>query len=62
MKKLINAFKLWALRILLTDLCGNSKCRNCKAYMEWNPTSRPLCAQSCVYDQSIQVWGLKGKK
>ena len=58
MRTLINAFKMWLLRLLLTDLCDNSEpCKNCKAYMSWNPTSRPLCAQCCVVDQALEKWG-----
>ena len=58
MKILIKTLKMRLLLFLLKDLCNNSEpCRNCKAYMSWNPTSRHLCAQCCVIDQALEKWG-----
>lgn len=59
MRRLINGIKLWLLNRLLRDLCLSNHCNECPAYMSLNPTSRPLCAHICVYDQAIEKWGVK---
>lgn len=57
---LIDAIKIRLLHILFQDLCNkchSGSCKDCKSYMSWNPTSRPLCAQCCVIDQALEKWG-----
>lgn len=59
-KTLSDAIKMRLLHILLKDLCNqrhSGYCKDCKSYMSWNPTSRPLCAQCCVIDQALEKWG-----
>ena len=63
-KKLINAIKLHRLNKLLSELCDSGPCRNCASYLgnRISGTSKPLCAQWYVCEQSIQKWGMEKKE